>query len=419
MKNLLLWMLSILPGTFVSAQEPVRLNDCQQWARETHPFLKQKELYGEMSRLKLENNQTSNLPRLLMNAQATYQSDVTKIDIQLPNVDIPELAKDQYKVYLDARQNIWDGGLVKANEILENAQNKANLQGVEVELYQIQEQVNDLFFSSFILQENLKILERKKETLEANKARMESGVKNGMTLQSDLDQILAELIKVKQQQTGLRTGRETALAALAILTGREPDDLENLEISTGTLDFNDPLKRPELDFFALQQESLTASAGLIEKKRNPQVFGFGQAGYGRPGLNMLDAEFNPYYMVGIGMNWKVFDWKNVRREKKVIQLQQEMVQTQQQQFERGVQIALDRERKRIQQLNDILESDRELITLQEQITKSSASKHENGVLTTSDYIQDLNAEMTARITFETHKIELEAAKVRYQNIQGK
>jgi len=95
------------------------------------------------------------------------------------------------------------------------------------------------------------------------------------------------------------------------------------------------------------------------------------------------------------------------------------VQTQQQQFERNIQIALDRESKRIQQLSKILESDRELIVLQEQITKSSASKHENGTITTSDYIQDLNAEMTARITFETHKVQLEAAKINYQNIQGK
>ncbi|MGV8093440.1 MAG: TolC family protein [Mangrovibacterium sp.] len=419
-RKLILWILLIFPGEFLVAQEPVHLSDCQEWAREAHPFLKQKELYGKMSKLKQENNQTANLPRLLLNAQATYQSEVTKIDIQLPNVSIPELAKDQYKVYLDARQNIWDGGLIKAGEVLEEVQNQANQQGVEVELYKVQEQVNDLFFSSFILQENLNILERKMETLEARKMRMESGVRNGMILQSDLDLILAELIKVRQQQLELQSVRETTLAALAILTGKPPDDLKNLEISVSNVDFNNTiLRRPELNYFELQNESLAASADLIKKKRNPQLYGFGQAGYGRPGLNMLETDFTPYYLVGVGVNWKVFDWKNTKREREVVRLQQDMVSTQQQQFERNVQIALDRERKRMVQLNKILESDRELIALQEQITKSSASKHENGTITTSDYLQDLNAEMTARITFETHKVQLEAAKINYQNIQGK
>lgn len=412
-------MLLMLPGTLVSAQEPVTLGDCQEWARESHPLLKEKELYGKMSGLKQENNQTANLPGLLLKAQATYQSDVTKIGIRMPDITIPEQAKDQYKIYLDARQNIWDGGLVKAGRILEEAQNQVNQQGVEVEVYKIQEQVNDLFLSSFILQENLNILERKKETLEARKMRMESGVRNGMTLQSDLDLILAELVKVRQQQIELQSNRETTLAALAILTDKQTADLQNLVISISNVDFNAPLQRPELSYFELQNGVLAASSDLIKKKRNPQVYSFGQAGYGRPGLNMLDTDFSTYYLVGIGLNWKVFDWKNTQREMEVIHFQQDMVRTRQRQFERNVQIALDRERKRIVQLNKIMESDRELITLQEQITKSSASKHENGTITTSDYLQDLNAEMTARITFETHKVQLEAAKINYQNIQGK
>lgn len=420
MKNLLvlLWMLLMLPAT-LDAQHPVGLDDCQAWARETHPLLKQKDLYEKMSNLKQENNQTANLPQVLLNAQATYQSDVTKVGIEIPGADIPEQEKDQYKAYLDVRQNIWDGGLVKAKKVLEDIQNQTNQQGVEVELYKVREQVNELFFSSFILQENLNILKRKEETLAARKVRTESGVRHGAFLQSDLDLILAELLKIKQQQIELLSARETTLAALAILTGKEPDDLRHLEISSGTVDFEAEVERPELALFGLQSVSLAASSELLKKQRNPQIYGFGQAGYGRPGLNMLDPDFNTYYLAGAGLSWRVFDWKNNRREREVIRLQQDVVQTERQQFERNVQIALDREKKKINQLTEVLESDRELIALQEQITKSSASKHENGTITTSDYIQDVNAEMTARITFETHKVELEAAKISYQNIKGK
>ncbi|WP_423126682.1 TolC family protein [Gaoshiqia sp. Z1-71] len=414
-KQLFLWFL--LPVQLL-AQEPVSLSDCREWAREQHPFLKQQELYRQMTELKLANNETGYLPQIGLNAQATYQSDVTRVGISLPGVSIPEVSKDQYKMYLDVRQHIWDGGLTKANERLETAQEATNLQGVEVELYQVNEQVNYLFFTSFVLQQNLEVLAKKKETLEAGKRQAESGVKHGMVLASDLDLLLAELIKVKQQQIELQSNRETVHSALAILTGKQPADLQNLAIEPAEPVFDRPVSRPELNLFDKQTDLLDAASDLLQKKRNPRLFGFGQAGYGRPGLNMLNDAFDTYYLVGLGLNWTVFDWKNTKRDKEMIRLQQQIVQTQQQQFERQVNIALDSESRKIRQLKDILESDRELIELQERITKSSASKLENGAITMSDYLQDLNAEAAARITFETHKVQLEAAKINYQNIQG-
>jgi outer membrane protein TolC len=414
-KLFILWLL--LPAQLF-AQSPVYLSDCQNWAREEHPLLKQKELYQKMGELKLENNGTNYLPQIQLNAQATYQSEVTGIDISVPGVTIPQVSKDQYKMYLDVRQNIWDGGLTAANEILEKAQAEANQQGVEVELYKVREQVNSLFFSSFLLQENLNLLNKKRETLEAQKKKMGSGVAHGTVLSSDLDLILAELIKIKQQQIELQSNRETVLSALCILTGKQPGDFKNLAIEPENVVFDTQLNRPELKLFEKQTGLLTASSDLIQKKRHPKLFGFGQAGYGRPGLNMLSDQFDTYYMVGAGLNWTVFDWKNTKREQEIVQFQQEMVQTQQQQFEQNIQIAMDREYRRINQLKEILESDRELIGLQERITKSSASKLENGTITTSDYLKDLNAEMAARINFETHQVQLEAAKINYQNIRG-
>ena len=411
-------MLLLLPVQLLFAQQEVTLSDCQEWARDVHPLLKQKELYQKMSSLKLDNIKTSWLPQLGINAQASYQSDVTHIGISLPGVDIPTVSKDQYKAYLDVKQNIWDGGISKARESVEEAQSQTNQQTVEVSLYQVKEQVNNLFFSSFLIQQNLDLLGKKQETLEARKIQMESALANGAILQSDLDQVLAELIKVAQQQLELQTSRETTLAALAILTGKEPSDLQNLEIGTCQIGNDTEIVRPEMDLFRQQTDLLGASADLTRKARNPKLFGFGQAGYGRPALNMLNDNFDTYYLVGVGVSWTPFDWKQTKRSKEVIQMQQEMVQTQQAQFERNITIALDGQSRKIEQLQQIQESDRELIGLQERIAKSSASKLENGTITTADYLQDLNAELTARITFETHKVQLESAKISYQNLLG-
>ena len=403
----------------VFAQGPVHLSECLQWAREEHPYLKQKELYQKIADLSQKNTRVNYLPRVMLNVQATYQSDVTHVGISLPGIKIPAVSNDQYKAYLDVKQNIWDGGVTKAAIARESAEKEVEEQNVEVELYKVREQVNDLFFSSFLLQQNLAILDRKQETLEARKSDMKAKVKNGILLSSELDQVLAELIRVKQQKTVLQSDRHTVLAALAILTGKGTGRLQDLVVDAPSGSLPDTqIDRPELRLFRKQSGLLDATVIQIQKNRNPDFFGFGQAGYGRPGLNMLNDNFGSYYLVGIGLSWHVFDWKTTKREKETILLRQQLIQTQQQQFVRNVKIQLDEQYRKIMQLKEILESDRELISLQERITKSSASKLENGTLTTSDYIRDLNAEMTARITFETHKVQLESARADYLNIQG-
>jgi hypothetical protein len=40
----------------------------------------------------------------------------------------------------------------------------------------------------------------------------------------------------------------------------------------------------------------------------PRVFAFAQAGYGRPGLNMMSNEFEPYAIVGAKLVWTPWEW---------------------------------------------------------------------------------------------------------------
>ncbi|MCB0469375.1 MAG: TolC family protein, partial [Flavobacteriaceae bacterium] len=52
-------------------------------------------------------------PQLNLEAQATYQSDVT--EVPLPNSPIEPLNKDQYRATLSINQLIYNGGLTDAS----------------------------------------------------------------------------------------------------------------------------------------------------------------------------------------------------------------------------------------------------------------------------------------------------------------
>lgn len=414
----LLVLLMVFTGQLIQAQTKVTLEQCQIWARENHPVLKQLDIYLQILDLKNANNSTSFLPQVNLNGQATYQSDVTKIALSMPGVKIPTVDKDQYKIYLDFKQTIWDGGLSKAKEQINQAENAGNLQQTEVELFQVKEKVNQFFFSSFLLQENLKILDRKTETLTERRKILESAVNNGMVLSSELDQLLAELIKTKQMSIELKSNSETLRFALSIVTGKNIGELENLELPEVPVQTEMSLKRPELDLFSRQNEILTANSELLQKQRHPKLFGFGQAGYGKPGLNMLNNSFDTYYLVGLGFSWNVLDWKTTSRQQQMIKLQQDLVQTKMESFVRNIDLATDQQNKQIVQLQELLKTDQELIAIRERITKTSASKLGNGSITMADYIQDLNAETAARLALETRRIQLKEALIKLENIRG-
>jgi len=414
----LLFIVLLFPINLLMAQDAATLEQCQNWARENHPVLKQLDLYQQILDLKNENNATSFLPQVNLNGQATYQSAVTKIGISLPNITIPSVDKDQYKFYLDFKQTIWDGGLSKAKELINNAENAGTLQQAEVELYQVKEKVNQFFFTSFLIQENLKILEKKTETLGERRKILESAVNNGMVLSSELDQLLAELIKTEQLVIELKSNKETVLYALSILTGKTTEQLNNLKLPDELALADLPVKRPELDLFSKQNELLSANSEILQKQRNPKLFGFGQAGYGKPGLNMLNNQFDTYYLVGLGFSWNVLDWKTTIRQRQMIKLQQDIVQTKQESFVRNIDLATDQQNKQINQVAELLKTDQDLIVIRERITKTSASKLENGTITMADYIQDLNAETTARLMLETRKIQLKEARIKLGNIRG-
>ena len=412
MKKYLLLFLFVLPVMSFGQT----LSQLHKWAYEAHPFLKQKELYSDISRQRIENISSSNLPSALLNAQATYQSDVPKVDISMPGISIPQPSKDQYKAWIDVRQTIWDGGLVKGAGTLENAQSIVNMQGVEVELYKIREQVNQLFFSSFLLQENLNILARKRATLNEKEKQMESAVRNGVIISSELDVLHAELIQLEQQNIELQSSLDVCLANLAILTGKSSDEINQLSIES--VEIKKESVRPEIGLFEKQESLLTAKIDMLKKERNPVMFGFGQVGYGKPGLNMLQDNFDTFYLVGVGLKWNVLDWKNLKRDKAIVQMEKQLVKTQQNMFERNVQMALEVENRKIEQLRKILETDAEHIRLRESIVKSAASQHENGAMTTSDYLKELNMEMTAHIMMKTHQVQLEMAKANCSFIIG-
>lgn len=412
-------ILLLLPAQLVFAQNEVSLDSCYHWARENYPNLKQSGIFKEITALQQENIKTNYYPQLTLNGQASYQSKVTEIPTVIPGFTGPSVPKDQYKAYADLKQSIWDGGISAANRELENAFLEKNLNELELELYQLNDQVSQAFFTGLVIDRQLAVIDAQKKVLDEKLKSIESGVKNGMVEKSSALVIKAELLNLDQSRIQLEAGKNSAVKMLSVITGKSISENNTLTYTPREIQGNEELQRPELRMFASQSKVMESQMGLLSKSRNPKFFGFGQVGYGKPGMNMLNETFDTWYMVGIGVSWNAFDWKNTARKKQVLQLQQTALQYNEDVFRQNIELLDVQQMETIGKLGNMINNDQTMVNLRNEIAISAASKFENQVITASDYISEVQAETLARLNLELHKIQLDEAKEKYELIMGK
>jgi outer membrane protein TolC len=334
-------------------------------------------------------------------------------------MNIPSLYQDQYKATLDVSEVIYDGGLTSKQKKLEQVSLQSELQSLETELYKVKDKVNTIYFGIIALQENKKLLLLLKEDIKNKLAKVESGVINGALLQSNADVLKAEIIKIDEEIIELESGIESGFSMLGDYVNTtipETSILKLPETIVSATDYENA--RPEIKSFELLQQKLDVSKSLLDVKLIPKVAGFGELGYGRPGLNMLSNSFDGFYLVGAKVTWTLWDWNQSKNEKQLIDLQSQVLTTQKDLFNQGIKILLEKNISDIKKYQDLLVKDQEIIELRKKITLSAESQLENGTITATEYLTELNAESQAKLNSETHKIQLVKAQVDYLTTKG-
>lgn len=419
-KILLLFVVFPWMSLFAQQTDTISLLYCQQLALDNYPLIRQKELLSEAAGIKIKNLSTNYFPQIALNGQATYQSAVTEIPQISPMFDFPSMSKDQYKVTLDVNQMVWDGGITSAQKKLETSGLQVEQMSVDVEIAKIKEQVNLIYFNILLAQQNEKVVGNIQDELQSKLKKIEAGIKNEVLLQSNADVLKAEIIKTEQQLIELANAKSAALNMLAEFINRPlyettelkiPDDITIVPVYDN--------KRLEMQLLDLQMNKLDISKSLINTKVMPRFFAFGQGGYGRPGFNMLSNDFDFFYIVGAKMTWNISGFFQSGREKRIIDIQKNILNTQKETFDKKLKIASQKDAADITKYKQLISKDDEIIRLRQNITKTASTQLENGVITATEYVTELNAEMTARLNLELHKIQMKIAEINYLNLMGK
>jgi outer membrane protein TolC len=406
MKNKVLYFLVFLLTSLLYGQ--VTLEECQVKALELYPSVKQSGFIERIRENSLASANAQYLPRFTISGKASYQSDVTSLSLSIPGVTIDEMSKDQYQIQLELNQSLWDGGRVAGQKETIKASSQVERSVLEVEFYTLKSRVNQYYFGILLLEEQLKQNSLLIDELETNYKRVQSLYNYGMAKTSDLDTVRVEQLNAQQAKTELKTLIQSYRTMLSQITGIHLT--EGISLILPERDFNESdrggLNRPEVVVFEAKKEVLDARKEVVKADNMPIFSAFIQGGYGRPGLNMLDDSFSPFYIGGLKMIWSLDGFYTIGSDLSSIEIEKQRIDSEKETFLYNMGLQISSLESNIRRLQLLIEKDDEIIALRSAIKQDAEIQLENGTITVNDLIREITEENIARQKKSLHEIQL-------------
>lgn len=403
-------MLAFLAALPIGAQ--TTLEQCRALAREHYPAIRQYDLVEKTRDLTLSGASNAYLPQIVVGGQATWQNAVASFPEQLTSMlavtgmDLPGIRKDQYQLSLNVEQPLWDGGKSRADKAAAMAQAAVDAGQLDVDFHQLEQQIDELFFGTLMLDKRIEQGRALTRLLESNLETVRSMERNGIAMSSDVDALEAELLGAEENVKGLESARESYLLALRLFTGSEIDSLSTPSMPAVRRDV--PL--PELRLIDARLGAIDAQEQMLNVASMPRISLFAQSWYGYPGLDMFrsmastDWTFNA--IVGIRATWNVSSLFMRQNSLQKLAVARSKAEVQRDLFTFNTSLRNSQRQNDIRRLEEQVSRDDRIAELRHNVRLAAESKYRNGVSSLNDLLKAINDENNAETTRASHGLEL-------------
>lgn len=394
------------------------IEQCISLACENYPQIREYGLIEASRKYDLNNAALAWVPQLSLSGKASWQSSVVEMpfDIEGFKFNIPH---DQYGVTADLNQQIWDGGASAVKCELINATAEVKSRQLEVNMYSIRSRVQNIYLSIMLIDEQLSLSDVLRSRLERNLAEVRSMVDNGVAYSSDLDQVKVGILSCEQQRSALSIDRKAYVRMLSLLTGTELDGVQLEKPSVSAVPESEQILRPEMALYDAQTEQIRIQKKQLTTAISPRLNLGLQAGYGRPGLNMLSGKFDPYLLASLKLQWNFGSLYTLRNDRLKADAEASRIDLARNSFLLNTSVEVAQKQSEIAKAADVLARDGELIELRRRISETAERQYKEGVVKMNDYLILLDEEFNARLNYNLHQVQYTMAVYDLQNTLGK
>ena len=407
-----LLLLSVLAVLFpaVRAQS---LEECRQAAEHNYPIIRQYDLIARTTELTVRNIQKAWFPQISVTAQGSYQNKVTAWPENLQGLfaqmglQLQGLSRDQYKVGIDVRQTLFDGGAIGSRREIARGEGAVQAAQTEVDLYKIGQRVHEMYFALLLLDEQLRLNADANALLRSNEQQLAAMLKSGTASAGDFENVKAERLSAEQQQTELLSQRQTLQRLLSLFCGIPVDSIRRPAVPNLPSGEN---KRPELRLFDCRLQLTDAQEKALDAQLLPQLGLFAQGYYGNPGLNifedMMKRRWSWNGIAGLKLTWNLSALYTHRNEKSKLRVQRELIENARQQFLFNNRLDETQQSENVRRFRAIAQRDGEIIALRTAVRKAAESKLAHGIIDVNGLLREINKENAAKTQQAIHEIDM-------------
>ncbi len=421
MKNFhqIIALAGVLILTTMTSTAQVSLDQLIAAGLENAPIKSIKLITADEDALTQKNIQAMYLPQITLGGQATYQSEVTEINIPIPGVDIDPLSLDQYKLSAEVNQMIYDGGLTKQKgKVQQTASNLAQMQ-VDLELERLRKQIIELYFAILAIDRKDDILSLKEDNLLANLEVVKEAHEQGAVLASEVLVIEAAHLRLQQQQQSLQRDKSSLIQTLSIITKTPNSDLESLvEPVARALSYTVQPDNYSDRIFDLQASAVEQQYDLQLAAHRPKLNLFLQGGYGKPGLNFLKNQFDAFYIMGLRANWNLGSLYTKANDREITMLKKEKINARRAAYLDQTHVQIAQHEAAIEATRENIKRDELLVDLYRDIRQTAEIQIRNGAITSTELLEKINDEHEASIHKALHELDLIKSSYILQHVTG-
>lgn len=274
----------------------------------------------EISRLNQVKARLKKRFNLDFNGSYLFKSQQMEIGF-IPGQSIKAGARNNFDLKLGLSQPLYTGGNLGRVELLERQNEAVVRQQSNLRALQVAGLIKASYFTYRLLKSKKKSLSILVENLELHLERLRAFYREELVKKSDILETELKIAEAKLTLVDLvRAMSEEKIRFTRLCT------LDIDRIETDYRETVGPLE-DSLAYFTAHHpalKTLAESAGALRLRKRinagaylPQVFGFAEVHYGKPGIDFFKNQWSLYFQGGLSVSLKVFDWNRLKKDQAI------------------------------------------------------------------------------------------------------
>jgi len=423
MKTFIILLLAVIFVFFPSGTtaEDIPLETAVQKGMERAAALRNRLLDERVKGLEKKNATTRKYFSVDSGASYLFKSD--RMHISFPGMSVTAGAKHNYDLNLSVRQPIFTGNILDRSVKVSALQLAIARSQTALEKNEIAALVKSSYFNYRLLGSKKRSLETFTRGLTLHLENLENLYKEELVRKTDL---LETRRKLREQ--------EIAIEELSQLMVSEKIGFEKLcgldidTIETGYSEAVDNFEgvfrefkssHPVLEALSNRLAVLSTRGKMVKGEYLPQVAGFAELHYGRPGIDFFKNEWGVYFQGGVSFSLRLFDWGRKTRELTVLDYESRKVVNERDDFVLEV-------KKRLKQLFGSLRSVEKrmsmvsgLVELADEDVRLKEGLYREQQVSNLDYLDALAMKERYESMKDELKMQYELIKTTINRVSGK